>query len=210
MANTRHFSEPTVKNPYIKPNINMDSTSLNFQGMAVQQPRETQRNVRCFNCGTQGHMFNQCTEPWCSRCQQSWRSTTDTRYHNMSKCPSRPDNRLPSAPVLTQKPIPAAAPAMQNNKRPFNEITYEAANPKMQPFTPRPAKQPFPPRGTAPKPMRSNTATSQTAMNEVVDYNDIYSLRAFVVRAHQNADESTNKQYEENPEDADWNPDVES
>ena len=46
MTNTRHFSEPTVKNQDIEPSMNMDSTSLNCQGMAVQQPRKTPRNVR--------------------------------------------------------------------------------------------------------------------------------------------------------------------
>ena len=94
-------------------------------------------------------------------------------------------------------------------KRTFNEITPEVTRPKIQPFTPRSAKLPFPPSGTAPRPMRSNTATtSQADMNEDVDYNDIHSLRAFAVRAHQHADESINERYEENPEDADWNPDM--
>ena len=67
--------------------------------------------------------------------------------------------------------------------------------------------------------MRSNAATSSHATyDDDVDYNDIHSLRAYVVRAQQlHSHESITEQYEdntaeqieENPEDVDWNPDLE-
>ena len=209
MTNTRHLKEPTITSQDSQPSINMDSASLNFQGLAVQQPKGTARIVRCYNCGTFGHMLYQCTEPWCSGCQQTWRNTTDTRYHNMSKCPSRPtDTRLQSAPVNVPKPSSAPLPAMQNNKRLHSEISQEAAHPKLQPIPHRIAKAPFPPRGTATRPMRINTATT-SQVNEEVDYNNINSLRAYVARAQQ-YEESTTEQYEENLQDADWNPDLDS
>jgi hypothetical protein len=59
MTNTRHFTESTAKRQDVEPNINMDSTSLNFQNLAVQQSRGTTRIVRCYNCGTHGHMLYQ-------------------------------------------------------------------------------------------------------------------------------------------------------
>ena len=112
----------------------------------------------------------------------------------MSKCPSKP----PYAPLMTQKPVTAANPTMQNNKRTFSDTVQETPQPCMQPFAPKPARPPFPPRGTAPRPMRSNTAMQEN-QEEEIDYNDIHALQAFVARVQQsrNTDNYEYDQYEE-------------
>ena len=56
----------------------------------------------------------------------------------------------------------------------------------------------------------------QENQEEDIDYNDIHALQAFVARVQQslNTDNYEYDQYEEsqraNPQDADWNPEMES
>ena len=64
--------------------------------------------------------------------------------------------------------------------------------------------------------MRSNaTTTSQVQYEEDVDYNDIQSLRAYAARTQQyhsmeeHGEEESQTQYD-NPQDADWDNDMNS
>ena len=102
---------------------------------------------------------------------------------------------------------------MQGVKRPLNAITPDMVQPSKQPYAPRPFRPPFPPRGTAPRPMRSNTATSHpTYYEDEVDYNDIRALRAYVARSQEYAytqeyvEDLTQQELQSNPQDADWDP----
>jgi hypothetical protein len=101
-------------------------------------------------------------------------------------------------------------------KRSFQEISPAATQPRKLPYTPKPNKPQFPPRGTAPRPMRTATVTAtQPSYEDEIDYNDIQSLRAFAIRAQysqQNYEQESQQNNEDCPnhEDADWNPDLQS
>ena len=161
-------------------------------------------------------MLYQCTQPWCSHCQQSWTSINDPKYHIMSKCPIKyPERRQAPFQAIAPRPM---IPTIQSGKRSFNEQATDAIQPRKQPFAPRPTRSPFPPRGTGPKQMRSNTVTSssQDLYEDEIDYNDIQSLRAYAIRTQQS--QSTEEQnnmltqveQDDYNQDADWDPEQQS
>ena len=221
MVKSRHFTTESEADRHmnIEPNIAMDSISLNFQGSAVQQPSyprnlQSGNGVSCFNCGTLGHAMYQCREPWCSSCQQTWNSISDPRYHQMSKCPAKyPERRTTNAP---RPSVPMLQPSTLGAKRTFQQLSPATMQPRKLPYTPRPARPQCPPRGTAPRPMRTATVTAtQPSYEDEIDYNDIQSLRAFAIRAQysqQNYEQESqpNNEDDSTPEDADWNPEIQS
>ena len=224
MVKLRHFTAESEvdRHTNIEPNIAMDFISLNFQGSAVQQPSYPKYQVAgnrfsCYNCGIMAHTLYQCTEPCCSTCQQTWNSINDPRYHHMSKCPTQfPDRRPPMiTPAAPRPAAPMLQPSTLGTKRTFQEMTPATTQPRKQPYVPRPTRPQFPPRGTAPRPMRTATVTSSQPSYDEVDYNDIWWLRSFVLHTQQTQYNDQQEQLPEdvaihNPEDADWNPDLQS
>jgi hypothetical protein len=55
---------------------------------------------------------------------------------------------------------------MQGTKRPYESTLPETVQMNKQSYTPRYTRPTFPPRGTAPKPIYSNAATSSTTEYE--------------------------------------------
>ena len=136
----------------------------------------------------------------------------------MSQCPRFVTIRPIQQQQLAPRPIaPGFVPCMQGTKRPINAIAPEATQQIKQQYIPRQTKQTFPPRGTGPRKMQSNTATSSRLNHtEEIDYNDIQSLRAYAIRTQQYqqseeyVDEHNMEVQYENPQDADWDPDMDS
>ena len=107
-----------------------------------------------------------------------------------------------------------------NTKRPFAELRplhetqqqLKESPAFKQPYQPRPMRPQFPPRGTAPRPMRTNAVSSYQEDNPCeIDYNCIQSLRAYAIhsqsqRYEEYEQEESQPVLGENPEDADWDP----
>ena len=94
-------------------------------------------------------------------------------------------------------------------------MTNESAQANKQQYVPRINRTPFPPRGTAPKSMQSNTVmASHFQYTDEIDYNDIQSLRAYAIRTQQYqqveelAEDHNMQEQDDNPQDADWDPDM--
>jgi hypothetical protein len=104
---------------------------------------------------------------------------------------------------------------MQGVKRTFHTVATETTQPNKQQYVPRVHRPPFPPRGTATKPIQSSTATtSQFMYTDEIDYNDIQSLRAYAIYTQQhqqyeeNHDDQNLQELNDSQQEADWDPDM--
>ena len=134
----------------------------------------------------------------------------------MTQCPTHTPPTHSTQAMQSRPTAPTFIPTMQGTKRPFSKLLPTTVQPNKMPYVPRTNKSPFPPRGTGPKTMHTKIANSTHIQYEDdVDYNDIQSLRAYAARTQQyrcteeDTEADPQLQYE-NPQDADWNNDINS
>ena len=142
----------------------MNSISLNYHGTVIQQQLYPQQNVKKNhqnNLTHQSGKWHNCGSmaQYLRSCKEPWCSNCQQSWSNITDTPYHHMSQCPR--FVTIRPTPH------------------------QHYIPRPTRPTFPPRGTAPRQMQSNTTTySQFNNTGNIDYNDIQSLRAYAIRTY--------------------------